>query len=83
MSQCVEFARSHYGLCNRPIKLDVALFNERAIKVYERVGFAEVGRITKKTHIGDVEFLQMAQQAVPSASDPSTAVPRHRGQPGV
>jgi len=63
VSRCVEFARSHYGLGNRPIKLDVALFNKRAIKVYERAGFAEVGRITKKTHVGDIEFLQMAQPA--------------------
>ena len=83
VSQCVAFARSHYGLDQRTIKLDVALFNERAIKVYQRAGFAEIGRITKKTHIGEVEFLQMARPAVPSASDPSAAVLRHRFDPGV
>lgn len=61
VSQCVAFARSHYGLGERAIKLDVAVFNKRAIKVYERAGFAEIGRITKKTQIGDVEFLRMEQ----------------------
>jgi ribosomal-protein-alanine N-acetyltransferase len=65
VSRCVEFARSHYKLDERTIKLDVAAFNKRAIKVYQRAGFAEIGRITKKTHIGDVEFLRMARPATP------------------
>jgi ribosomal-protein-alanine N-acetyltransferase len=83
VSQCVAFARSHYGLDQRSIKLDVAVFNRRAITVYERAGFAEIGRITKKTHIGEIEFLRMAQQAVPCASDSSAAALRHRDEPGV
>ena len=65
VSQCVEFARSHYGLDERTIKLDVAAFNKRAIKVYERAGFVEIGRMTKKTHVGEVEFLRMARPATP------------------
>ncbi len=61
VSQCVGFARSHYGLDQQAIKLDVALFNRRAIKVYERAGFVEIGRITKKTHVGEIEFLRMGE----------------------
>jgi hypothetical protein len=67
VSRCVEFVRSHYKLDEQAIKLDVADFNKRAIKVYERAGFAETGRITKKTHLGEVEFLRMSLPLVPSA----------------
>jgi RimJ/RimL family protein N-acetyltransferase len=57
----LEFARERY----RPglIRLHVAAFNERAIKVYERAGFREVGRHVRTfERWGDVEFITMDEQ---------------------
>ena len=59
VSECVKFARSHYKPIKQFIKFDVALFNQRAINVYKRVGFSEFGRVIKHTHIGKIEFMQM------------------------
>jgi ribosomal-protein-alanine N-acetyltransferase len=52
------FARARY----RPSRLilDVAAFNSRAVKVYERAGFRIVGRKTRHfERWGDVDFLDM------------------------
>ena len=38
----LEFARLIYG--QRPVVLDVAAFNERASRLYRRLGFTETGR---------------------------------------
>ena len=57
----LEFARERY----RPslIRLHVAAFNERAIKVYERAGFREVGRHMRTfQRWGEVEFATMDEQ---------------------
>ena len=57
----LEFARERY----RPslIRLHVAAFNERAIKVYERAGFREVGRHMRTfQRWGEVEFVTMDEQ---------------------
>ena len=57
----LEFARERY----RPalIRLFVAAFNERAIKVYERAGFRETGRHVRTfARWGDVEFVNMEEQ---------------------
>jgi [ribosomal protein S18]-alanine N-acetyltransferase len=43
--------------------LSVAAFNERAIVVYERAGFAEVARRQHATNGGVHEFLTMARRA--------------------
>ena len=74
VSECVNFAKSHYKPNKQIVKFDVALFNQsaikdlgagfgpfnqRAIKVYERVGFSEFGRVIKHTRKGRVEFIQM------------------------
>jgi ribosomal-protein-alanine N-acetyltransferase len=59
VSKCIGFARTHYKLGQKPIRLDVALFNERAIKVYKRVGFCVIGKVNKNTNGGVFEFLQM------------------------
>jgi ribosomal-protein-alanine N-acetyltransferase len=63
-----EFSRAglEFGLARfRPkmIILNVAAFNERAIKVYERLGFHEVGRhIRSFKRWGAVEFVEMEER---------------------
>lgn len=59
VSECIGFSRSHYKLSREPIMLDVALFNERAIKVYKKVGFRELGKVSKTTNGGVFEFFRM------------------------
>ena len=57
----LEFGRERY----KPslIRLFVAAFNERAIKVYERAGFCETGRHVRTfARWGDVEFVNMDEQ---------------------
>jgi len=60
--QCAEYAASHYELTKRAIKLHVALFNQRAIKVYQRVGFIETDKIIRNTHIGQLDFIEMEKR---------------------
>jgi [ribosomal protein S18]-alanine N-acetyltransferase len=59
VSECAGYAASSFGSTKHTIKLHVALFNQRAIKVYQRVGFIETGRISRDTHIGQVDFIEM------------------------
>lgn len=59
VSCCVRYAALHYTRKKQTIKLAVALFNERAIKVYQRAGFVESGRMIRDTHIGKVDFMEM------------------------
>ena len=58
----IEFGRRRFGLSR--VILNVAAFNERAIKVYERAGFRETGRHTRRfDRWGEVEFVEMEQAA--------------------
>jgi RimJ/RimL family protein N-acetyltransferase len=57
----LEFGRERY----RPafVRLHVAAFNERAIKVYEHAGFHETGRHVRTfARFGDVEFVTMEER---------------------
>ena len=58
----IEFGRRRFGLSR--VILNVAAFNERAIKVYERARFRETGRHARRfDRWGDVEFVEMEQAA--------------------
>jgi [ribosomal protein S18]-alanine N-acetyltransferase len=52
----IDLARLHGA---GPITLAVAAFNARAIRVYERCGFAETGRHTRRLGDRDWEFVDM------------------------
>ena len=58
VSECVRYAISGYKI-KHTIKLAVALFNQRAIRVYQRAGFMETSKTIRDTHIGKVDFIEM------------------------
>jgi len=62
VTQCVEYAVSQSKLTEDTIKIAVALFNERAIQVYQRAGFVETKRTVRDTHIGQVDFIEMEKR---------------------
>jgi ribosomal-protein-alanine N-acetyltransferase len=73
VSECVNYAISHDKLTRGTIKLAVALFNQRAVKVYQRAGFVETNRTIRDTHIGRVDFVEMEKHVGPlTGSDPPT-----------
>jgi ribosomal-protein-alanine N-acetyltransferase len=62
VSTGIAFARERFG--RRRLVLDVAEFNARAIKVYERAGFRVTGRHTRYCEgWGDVPFIDMQLDA--------------------
>ena len=56
----LEFARSKYT--PQKITLSVATFNQRAIKVYKKIGFEEVNTFMQDTNGDSFEFLKMIYQ---------------------
>ncbi|WP_070119650.1 GNAT family N-acetyltransferase [Bacillus marinisedimentorum] len=59
-----EFLMAGLGFCKQvwkpnEITLAVALFNKRAIKVYEKAGFEAAGTYEQHTNGGTYEFLKM------------------------
>jgi len=56
--ECVRYATSGHKT-EHTIKLAVAVFNQRAIKVYRRAGFVETNKTIRDTHIGKVDFIEM------------------------
>jgi RimJ/RimL family protein N-acetyltransferase len=60
----LQFGRERFR--PRRMILNVAAFNERAIKVYERAGFRETGRRVRQfERWGAVEFVEMEEVAEP------------------
>lgn len=55
----LDFARAEYD----PDEFSLAVFNERAISVYESVGFERVETFLQETNGGEYEFLAMARSA--------------------
>ncbi|MGE7624600.1 GNAT family N-acetyltransferase [Viridibacillus sp. NPDC096237] len=53
----IEFAESKY--LPQKIMLSVATFNQRAIKVYRKIGFEEVDTFMQDTNEDSFEFLKM------------------------
>ena len=60
----LEFAQVRFSL--RVIQLRVAAFNERAIKVYRRVGFVEVECFVNRTNGGQFDFIRMELASEPN-----------------
>jgi len=57
----MDFARERFA--PRAFTLDVATFNLRAIKVYQRAGFVPVATFKRSMRQGPVEFLAMSCSA--------------------
>jgi ribosomal-protein-alanine N-acetyltransferase len=57
--ECVCQAKSQHKSSKDAIKLHVAVFNQRAIKVYQRVGFVETKKLVRDTPIGSLDFIEM------------------------
>jgi RimJ/RimL family protein N-acetyltransferase len=59
----LEYAREQWS--PRRFRLYVAAWNARAIRVYERLGFREVGRQTRSFElVGDHEFVEMELESI-------------------
>ena len=55
----LKFAKNKYS--PNQFSLSVALFNQRAIMIYEKVGFRSDGIYKHKTNDGEYEFLRMVK----------------------
>jgi [ribosomal protein S18]-alanine N-acetyltransferase len=58
---CLDFARQEFA--PEHFRLYVLTWNERAIRVYERVGFQRVRVVFQHNMHGDHEFLEMSKDA--------------------
>lgn len=58
----IKFGINHFSYANDYITLDVASFNKRAIKVYERIGFKIIGYYKQNTNGGEYEFVRMRKR---------------------
>jgi ribosomal-protein-alanine N-acetyltransferase len=61
VEQGLDFARGRYA--PQRFRLDVAEFNERAVKVYERAGFVRTRSFPQETNGGTYPFLEMERPA--------------------
>ena len=60
-SNLTRFARETFAPA--AFRLDVATFNQRAIRVYERAGFVPGRRFMRYTRLGQHEFMEMTRVA--------------------
>ncbi|WP_346962565.1 GNAT family N-acetyltransferase [Clostridium sp.] len=56
---CIEFGIQRLNYKGNNVKLMVASFNERAIKIYIKLGFKEIERNVLETSDGYTEFIIM------------------------
>ena len=56
----LEFARQKYNPAE--FRLSVATFNQRAIRLYEKIGFEPTGTFMNETNGGQYEFLRMVKR---------------------
>lgn len=59
---CIEFGIKRLNYKGNNVKLMVASFNERAIKIYKKLGFKETERNVLETSDGYTEFIIMAKK---------------------
>lgn len=57
LEEILRFVRENFSF--EKIRMDVASFNQRAIKVYERAGFVKTGTAKVPTNGGMYDFTQM------------------------
>lgn len=57
----MQFARATFAPA--AFRLDVALFNQRAIRVYRRAGFVPEARFVRDTRLGPYECMEMCRPA--------------------
>ena len=62
--ECVRYAVAQYKLTRSTVKLAVAILYQLAMKVYQKAGFVETNKTVRKTHIGQVDFVEMEKQIV-------------------
>ena len=70
----LDFARARYA--PRLFRLTVATFNERAIRVYEQVGFRPGVVFLSPSRGEDAEFMLMTRDAAPGPYDEPSPGPR-------
>lgn len=64
LRSCLDHARMGCAVL-KPISLNVATFNVRAIRVYEKAGFKITRRFRQATHGAEYDFLEMKSEARP------------------
>ncbi len=62
LEEILYFVKKRYSF--ESIHLDVASFNQRAIKVYERAGFVKTGNVLVATNGGQYVFTQMELKSI-------------------
>ena len=59
----IRFGIQRFGLQSPAVVLEVAEFNQRAIKLYTRIGFVEINRFTQQTNGGEYPFIRMRRNS--------------------
>lgn len=62
LSEAINFAKNK--LLAKSLRLTVASFNERAIKVYKRAGFEKVHSFERITETGRIDFFVMIKEII-------------------